>query len=72
MTNTIHTLITNTVFVFIRCQIFLKGQQVSEHTGYGKNKTRNFAAVDILFHLYEKNDVVRVSVWNEVRIVFMV
>ncbi|XP_045196468.2 uncharacterized protein LOC123551531 [Mercenaria mercenaria] len=43
-----------------RCQMFLQGQQVSEHTGHGKNKTRNFAAVDILFHLYEKNDVVRI------------
>ena len=49
-------------FFSFRCQIFLKGQQVSEHTGFGKNKTRNFAAADILFHLYEKNDVVRVSV----------
>ncbi|XP_060588063.1 uncharacterized protein LOC132743549 [Ruditapes philippinarum] len=48
-----------------RCQIFLKGQQVSEHTGYGKNKTRNFAAVDILFHLYEKNDVVRIVKLND-------
>ncbi|KAL4240562.1 hypothetical protein ACF0H5_001354 [Mactra antiquata] len=44
----------------VGCQLFLKNKKVSEHFGYGKNKTRDFAASDILFHLYERNDTVMI------------
>ncbi|XP_052788522.1 uncharacterized protein LOC128223273 [Mya arenaria] len=52
-----------------RCQIFLKGEEMADHTGYGKNKTRNHAASIYLYRIYEQRPVLQIvkqddpSVW---------